>query len=158
MKFSSAISRIGKPVNASEALLNRTSKWIADHFGVSRRTAQRWKAGTQQPSEKGGRKEQVMGSPDADTRRAVAAKALREAQTLHIGNVSVQYSSETPTKRKINKDWQVTPEMRERMDRAADHLEAGNVGAAEQEMNAAVMNRYAAEGTRGGRDATGGIA
>ena len=159
MKFRSVISNIGKPVNASEALLNRTSKWVAEHFGVSRRTAQRWKAGSQQPGKRVGGPEQVMGSADAETRRNVTAKAFREARTLHIGAVQVQGSGDRkPTTRRINKDWSVTPEMREHMNRAADHLEAGNVEAAEQEMNAAVMNRYAGEAERGGRDTTGGLA
>lgn len=159
MKFRSVISSIGKPVNPREALSNRTSAWVARHFGVSRRTAQRWKAGSQQPTERADRRGRVMDSADSGTRRKVAADALRSARTLHIGAVTVKGSGDKrDTTRRINKDWQVTPEMRERMDRAAEYLEAGNVEAAEDEMNAAVMNRYAGEEARGGRDSSGGIA
>ena len=49
MKFKSMISQLGRPLTVAEALTGRDSKWIADKFGVSRRTAQRWKKGTQQP-------------------------------------------------------------------------------------------------------------
>ena len=61
MRFTSLISQIGKPQNVVESLTNRPSKWIAQHFGVSRRTAQRWKAGSQQPGKRVGGPDKVMG-------------------------------------------------------------------------------------------------
>jgi hypothetical protein len=158
MKFSSVISSIGKPVNVSESLINRSSKWVADHFGVHLRTAQKWKAGSQQPGKRTGGPEKVMKSANADTRRDVAAKAFRDARTVHVGQVTVQGSGDKKaTKRRINKDWNVTPAMRAHLDRAADYIEAGDMTAAEREMNAVVMDRYAGEAARGGRDGSGGI-
>jgi hypothetical protein len=158
VKFQTAISTIGKPVNVSEALINRSSKWVAKKFGVSIRTAQKWKAGTQQPGKKAGGPQKVIKSADADTRRKVAANAIRNGSTVHIGSVQVQGSNDKkPTTRKIGKSWTVNAAMRERMNRAADALDRGDMAAAEREMNAAVMNRYAGESTAGGRDSSGGI-
>lgn len=159
MKFQAAISSIGKPVNVAEALVNRSSKWVAKHFGVSVRTAQRWKAGTQQPGKRAGGPGAVTKTANAETRRKVAANALRTGSTVHIGSVKVRGSGDKKaTTRKINKAWSVTPAMRERMNKAADALERGDMQAAEREMNAAVMGRYAGESQAGGRDTSGGIA
>jgi hypothetical protein len=158
VKFQSVISSLGKPVNVAEALVNRSTKWIAKQFDVSIRTAQRWKKGTQQPGKGVGGPGEVMKTANADTRRKVAANAIRNGTTVHVGAVSVQGSSDKkPTTRKINKAWQVTPAMRERMDRAADALERGDMATAEREMNAAVMDRYAGERQAGGRDSSGGL-
>jgi len=89
MKFSRMISQVGKPQSVAEAVVNRSTKWIAERFGVSRRTAQRWKKGTQQPSEKEGRRERVEKSANKETRQAVAAQALRSAQAVNAGRVGV---------------------------------------------------------------------
>ena len=158
MKFQTAISSIGKPRNVAESLINRSSKWVADHFGVSVRTAQRWKKGTQQPSKRVGGPERVTKSANADTRRKVAANTLRTGTTVHVGSVQVQGSGDKkPGTRKINEAWQVTPAMRAGMDRAADALDRGDLATAEQEMSAVVMNRYAGDSSGGGRDSSGGI-
>ncbi len=141
MRFRQIISQIGKPVSPREALSNRTSKWVADKFGVSRRTAQRWKKGTQQPSDRLSRKGKVMDSADAETRRKVAADALRGAQAVDAGTVRVRYPGGRgdQTKRKVG----VVPldeQARERMQEAADALERGDVERAEGLVSDAVLN------------------
>lgn len=141
MKFGRMISQIGKPQSASEAVINRTSKWIAQHFGVSRRTAQRWKAGTQQPTDRGGRRESVIKSANKETRQAVAAQALRNAQAINAGRVGVRYPGGrvgAGGKRNLGVV-QLDPASRELMQRAAEQLEMGNEEAAEQLVSQAIL-------------------
>jgi hypothetical protein len=145
MRFTSLVSQIGKPQNVAEALVNRTSKWIADHFGVSRRTAQRWKAGSQQPGKRVGGPEQVAKSANAETRRTVAASALRGATAVNVGRIEVVDKSPRkgarPGKQYRNVGVvQLDPEARERMNEAAEAIEAGDTERAERLMSEAVLN------------------
>jgi len=145
MKFKSLVSQIGKPVNVSESLIGRSSRWVADKFGVSMRTAQRWKKGTQLPSERGDRRGRVMGSADADTRRKVAAKALREARAVHVGRIEVVDKSPKGKGKKPGRNFrnvgtvQLDERSRDRMAEAADALEAGDTERAERLMSEAVL-------------------
>jgi hypothetical protein len=145
VKFRSLISQVGKPLSTSEALINRSSKWVAQHFGVSRRTAQRWKAGTQQPGKGVGGPRKVMDSADADTRRKNAADAMRNAQAVHVGRVPVVDKSPRGKGPKPGKNFrnvgtvQLDPASRERMSRAADALERGDTERAEQLMSETVL-------------------
>lgn len=145
MKFRSLISQVGKPVNVSEALVNRSSKWVAQHFGVSMRTAQRWRKGTQQPSKRAGGPEKVIKSADSETRQKVAADAMRSAQAVHVGRVAVVDKSPRGKGPKQGKNFrnvgtvQLDPASRERMNEAADALEAGDTERAEQLMSEAVL-------------------
>jgi len=145
MKFTSLISQIGKPQNVAESLVNRTSRWIADHFGVSRRTAQRWKAGTQQPGKGVGGPSRVEKSANAETRRTLAVSALRGATAINVGRIAVVDKS--PKKgRKAGETYrnvgvvQLDPASRERVDEAANALAAGDTERAEQLMSTAVLN------------------
>jgi hypothetical protein len=141
MRFRSLISQIGKPVDASEALANRTSKWVAKHFGVSRRTAQRWKAGTQQPGKRVGGSERVMDSANSGTRRKVAADALRGASAVNAGRVSVRYPGGRAGGKTRNLGVvQLDERARERMAEAADALESGDLDRAERLVSDAVLN------------------
>lgn len=147
MKFDSLVSQTGKPLSPSEAVANRPTKWIAERFGVSRRTAQRWKAGTQQPADRGGRRERVMKSADADTRRKVAADAFRGASLANVGRIAVVDKS--PRKgAKPGRNFrnvgavQLNEHSRELMDRAAQALEDGDARRAESLMSDAVMHSY----------------
>lgn len=148
MKFRSLVSQIGKPVNVSESLINRSSKWISGHFGVSRRTAQRWKAGTQQPGKRVGGADRVMDSANADTRRKVAADAMRNAQAANVGRVAVVDKSPRGKGPKRGKNYRnlkvvnFSDRERERMNQAADALENGDTDRAEQLMNEAIMSAY----------------
>ncbi len=145
MKFTSLISQIGKPQNVAESLANRTSKWIAEHFGVSRRTAQRWKAGSQQPGKRVGGPEKVMGSASAETRRTVAASALRGATAVNVGRVEVVDKSPRGKGPRPGRNFrnvgvvQLDPASRNRMNEAAEALEAGDTQRAEQLMSEAVL-------------------
>lgn len=147
MKFSSLISRVGKPVNVAESLANRTSRWVASHFGVSMRTAQRWKKGTQQPSQRVGGPDRIMKSADADTRRKVAADAVRNAQAVHVGRVEVMDKSPKkgakPGRNYRNlKTVTLNARSREIMDQAADALERGDTNRAEELTSEAIMHSY----------------
>src|SRR5690242_5438012 len=145
MKFGSLISQIGKPQNVAEALVNRSSKWIADHFGVSRRTAQRWKAGSQQPGKRVGGPERVVKSANVETRRTVAASALRGASAVNVGRVEVVDKSPRGKGPKPGKNFrnvgvvQLDQRGRERMNEAAEALEAGDTERAERLMSEAVL-------------------
>jgi len=146
VKFKSLISGIGKPVNASEALTGRTSRWIASKFGVSMRTAQRWKKGTQQPTDRGDRREKVMKSADADTRRKVAADALRNANAVNIGRVQVvDKSPRGKGKARKRNEYrnvgvvQIEGTSREKMQEAASALESGDTERAERLMSEAIL-------------------
>lgn len=157
MRFTSLVSQIGKPQNVAEALTNRTSKWIAEHFGVSRRTAQRWKAGSQQPGKRVGGPGQVEKSANAETRRKVAANALRGATAINVGRIAVVDKSPRGKGPKPGKNYrnvgvvQLDPAARERMNEAAEALEAGDTERAEQLMSEAVLNT-ADYNTRGALD------
>lgn len=145
MKFRSMISQIGKPVNTAEALAGRSSRWIANKFGVSMRTAQRWRKGTQQPTERGDRREKVMKSAD---RRKVAAQALREARAVNVGKVGVESDTGRVSARTGTRNVgivQLDDRARERMEEAADALDAGDVERAEKLVSDAILNT-------GGRD------
>lgn len=139
MKFPRIISQIGKPQNAAEAVVNRSTKWIAQHFGVSRRTAQRWKAGTQQPTDRGGRRESVIKSANKETRQANAANALRNAQAINAGRVGVVDKSGGKKSKRNLGVVQLDPAARALMQQAAEQLEAGNEDEAERLMSQAIL-------------------
>lgn len=144
MKFNSLISQIGKPVNTSEALLGRSSRWIASKFGVSMRTAQRWRKGTQAPKPE--RAEKVMKSADAEQRRKVAAEALRSTQAIQAGRVLVVDKSPRGKGKKARANYRpigvirVDPVTRARLDHAADLLERGEMREAEAAMKDAILH------------------
>jgi len=145
MKFKSMISQIGKPVNATEALAGRSSRWIANKFGVSMRTAQRWRKGTQQPTERGNRRNAVMKSAD---RKKVAAQALRDTRAVNAGKVGVKSDTGRAKARTGTRTVglvQLDERARERMQEAADALEAGDLERAQELVSDAVLNT-------GGRD------
>lgn len=147
MRFRSLVSQIGKPVNPAEALGNRSSKWIARHFGISRRQAQRYKAGQaslDRPQDRA-RRDQVMGSADSDTRRKVAADALRGARAVHVGRVEVVDKSPKGKAKRPGRNFrnvgtvQLDERSRERMNAAADALESGDTEHAERLLSEAVL-------------------
>jgi len=133
------ISQVGKPQSVAEAVVNRSTKWIAERFGVSRRTAQRWKKGTQQPSEKEGRRERVEKSANKETRQAVAAQALRSAQAVNAGRVGVVDKSGGKTSKRNLGVVQLDQGARDIMRQAAEQLEAGNEAEAERLVSQAIL-------------------
>jgi hypothetical protein len=145
MKFRSMISQVGKPVDATEALEGRSSRWVANRFGVSMRTAQRWRKGTQEPSAREGRRDQVMASA---SRAKVAANAIRNARAVSAGKVGVKSDTGRAGARTGTRNVgfvELDSGARERMDEAADMLDAGDYEGAQQLMSDAVLNT-------GGRD------
>ena len=147
MRFRSLVSQIGKPLTPAEALSNRSTKWIAQHFGISRRQAERRKYGhstLDRPQDRA-KRERVMESADADTRRKVAADALREAQAVHVGRIEVVDKSPKGKAKRPRRNFrnvgtvQLDPASRERMNAAADALESGDTERAERLMSEAVL-------------------
>ncbi len=148
MRFTNLISQIGKPQNVAEALTNRTSKWIAQHFGVSRRTAQRWKAGSQQPGKRVGGPEQVEKSANAETRRKVAAQAMRGATAVNVGRIEVVDKSPRGKGPRPGKNYrnvgvvQLDTASQALMNEAAEAIEDGDTERAEELMSEAVLHSY----------------
>jgi hypothetical protein len=135
------ISQLGKPTTISEALTGRSSKWIADKFGVSRRTAQRWLKGTQQP--KPDRRAAVLKSVDAKQRRKIAAEAIREARAVNAGRVAVKADTGRAAAREGTRNVglvQLDSTAQARMGEAARALESGQLGRAEELFSNAVLN------------------
>jgi hypothetical protein len=135
------ISQLGRPVTIAEALTGRDTKWIADKFGVSRRTAQRWKKGTQQP--KPDRRPAVIKSVDAKQRRKIAAEAIREVRAVNAGRVAVKSDTgkyaATESTRNVGLV-QLDESARDRMRQAADALDRNEVDQAEALFSDAVLN------------------
>lgn len=146
MKFRTLVSQIGKPRTVSEALADRSTKDIAAKFGVSLRTAQRWKAGTQQPSKRAGGPSGVLAKLDTPAaRRKVAANAVRNAQAAHIGRTPVVDKSpkgKTAKPSRRNVGTVSFDRQQDRLNRAADAIERGDFTRAEAEMSDAIMSAY----------------
>lgn len=148
MKFKTLVSQIGKPVSVQESLINRSTKWIAQHFGVSLRQAQRYKSGRatlDRPQDRA-KRERVMGSADAETRRKVAASSIRDARAVNVGRVRLRYGDPGQRGRVGGGDRrnlgvvQLNDAQREKMAQAADALEAGDTERAEYLMNEAILD------------------
>jgi hypothetical protein len=156
MKFTSLISQIGKPQNVAEALVNRSTKWIAEHFGVTQRTAQKWKSGKgrkqadgtykpQAPGKEVGGPERVKKSASAETRRMLATQAMRAATAINVGRIAVKDVSPKKGKPRQGVEYrnvgvvQLDPESRARIDEAARALDSGDTVRAEQLMSTAIL-------------------
>ncbi|WP_345572141.1 MULTISPECIES: helix-turn-helix transcriptional regulator [Actinomycetes] len=64
----------------------KASSWLADKLGVSRRTAQRYLAGTQNPSK---RTRQRIPNVERSVRRKVAAGKISRVRSMNVGRVVV---------------------------------------------------------------------
>jgi hypothetical protein len=111
-----------------------TSRWLANQFGVSMRTAQKYLAGTQSP---------VYRKPDRATKIAAlaASSRLRAARRIHVGRVSVEYDGKAAGGRRID-TMQVDDDMRAGLASVADLLDAGDLDAAGGALSDAVLNGY----------------
>jgi hypothetical protein len=146
VKFKTLVSQIGKPLSVAEALADRDTKSIAAQFGISRRTAQKWKAGTQQPDKKKqGGATGVLKKLDTPTnRRKIAATVVRNAQGAAVGRIAVVDKSPRGKKAKtgfrnvgtvdFNND-----RSRDRLNDAADAIERRDYDRAEQLFGEAVL-------------------
>jgi TolA-binding protein len=158
MRFKTLVSQIGKPRTVAEVLDGRTTKDIAKQFGVSIRTAQRWKAGTQQPSKKLGGPSAVIKKLDTpNNRRKNAANAIRNAQAASVGRIPLTDKSprgKTAPKATFRNVGVVnfgSPATRAKLNAAADALERKDYGRAEQLLSEAVL-------TTPGKDYGGALA
>lgn len=89
MNGRSVFRSLGRAVDAREAIESLvaehgrgTTRWIAEQLGVSQRTVQRWRKGTQSPRNTAGV------ARLADPNR-VRVNALRNARAVSVGSVSV---------------------------------------------------------------------
>jgi hypothetical protein len=140
MKFGQLVSRnLGKPVSVAEALIGRSTKWIADKFGVSDTTARRWRRGTQQPRDDD-RRNSALKSPDKDTRRHIAANAMRGASAINVGKIGVDADTGRGKGQRRLGIVQLGAEGRERMARAAEALENGDEALAAQLQSDAILH------------------
>lgn len=147
MRFKTLVSQIGKPISVSEALAGRSTKDIVKQFGVSSRTAQRWRAGTQQPSKKQGGPAGVLKRLDTPAnRRKIAANAIRNAQAASVGRVQVVDKSPRgkgakmkPSFRNVGTVEFGDARSRDRLSAAADAIERRDYDRAEQLFGEAVL-------------------
>lgn len=158
-KFRQVVSKIGRPATLREAMDEyraehgrHASRVLADRFGVSQRTAQRWLKGEQRPGGKSG----TARAAEAEQRitRAVdrnrsAARHVRGAQTVHVGTVFLRVSKDYGP-RNVG-DLRVTPDMRAELDRVADLIEAGELDAADRAMQGVILTGYFGKGNVGSR-------
>jgi hypothetical protein len=140
VKFAQLIGRnIGKPVSMAEALTGRTTRWIVEKFGVSDSTARRWRRGAQQTRDPG-KRDAVMGSSDRDTRRKIAANAMRGATGMSVGKIGVDADTGRATGSRRLGTIQLGREGTEKMELAADALERGDMAEAERLMSDAILH------------------
>lgn len=117
-----------RPVSATEAARSHiathgrgTSRWLAQRYRVSQRTAQRWLAGTQRPRNPAA---MIAGADTAQVR----INALRQIQIARLGRVSVWEKS---PRRRSSRDF---GELAVDMSPVADLLAAGGSEAEADEM------------------------
>ncbi len=145
MKFKTLVSQIGKPRTVAEALADRDTKAIAAQFGVSRRTAQKWKAGSQQPSKKQGGPAGVLKRLDTpNNRRKNAANVIRNAQGASVGRIAVVDKSPRGKKAKAGFRNVGTIDFgnarsRDKLNAAADAIERRDYDLAEQLFGDAIL-------------------
>lgn len=160
-KFWNIIGKVGKPASVREAMDDyraehgrHASRALADRFGVSQRTAQRWLKGEQRPGGKAGTapaREAERKITRSVNRPRAAARHIRGAQTIHVGTVYLRASSKSGP-RNVG-DLRVTPDMRAELDRVADLIEAGDLDAADRAMQGVILTGYFRTSNVGGRKA-----
>lgn len=146
MRFKTLVSQIGKPRSVSEALTGRSTKDIAKQFGVTVRTAQKWKAGSQQPGKRVGGPSAVIKKMDTPAnRRKIAANAIRNAHAASVGRIKVIDKSprgkgpQKPSFRNIGTVNFSDQRSREKLNAAADAIERRDYDRAEQLFSEAVL-------------------
>lgn len=126
----------------------QASQWLADKLGVSRRTAQRYLAGTQRPSK---RTRQRLPNVERSVRRKVAAGKISRVSRISVGRVAVINLSAG--------DYDGTRDIgnvsipADVMQEIADLYANGQDQEAEDLLNQAIVNIYAGEDPRD----TGGL-
>lgn len=133
-----------QPAHAQAALRavhgRGASRWLADHAGISPRTARRWMS----PGYPRGRAAAIVEAALAANTAAAAGARIRGATHILIdGPVEVYYDGEPQGQRNIG-DLQVTPAMAAYLDRCATDLASGKLEAAAEAFSNAVLNGYEA--------------
>ncbi|MFI5497355.1 hypothetical protein [Actinoplanes sp. NPDC051859] len=128
----------------------RASRELADKFGVSMRTAQKWLKGDQAPAST--RSEQVRRGAEHGR---LAADSLRNAQALTIGDIEVEYDGKPQGKRKVG-TVHVDGNLRTALDEVADLIEMGSLDEAEQLYSDAILGAYSGQRAKDDRRILGG--
>jgi hypothetical protein len=118
-----------------------SSRYLADTYGVSMRTAQRWLAGTQAPAES--RRSQVESDPSAQ--RASTAQRIRSASAVNVGVAAVVSKSSGKADGSRNVGLRIADgRMHRDLERAANLYESGDDERAEEAFSDAIMRSYGA--------------
>lgn len=128
-------------IKAAMTARGQASRYLADRYGVSRRTAQKWLKGDQAPAVRGGTRGKVQGDRNASLK--IAADKMRNARGLAVGKVQViDKSKGNPAGNRNVGVVAVDPQMRQELATAAELLEAGMVEQAQQIVSDAIMGGY----------------
>lgn len=148
--FVEAMRDLGRPQDWRETVLafrdeygSGASRELAQRFGRSVRTAQKWLKGTQAP---GRAIVDAVRDAGGEHWRHVAARALRNAQTLSVGRVEVvvKSSSKRDGTRPIGV-LDVDEELDEALDEVAEALEDEDDQEAESLFSAAMLGSYSSQ-------------
>lgn len=159
MNFRELIDKTGRPGDWREAMTEiradhgrGASRWLADQFDVSMRTAQRWLKGEQHPGGREGTRPGAGGEQKViravDTSKS-AARHLRTATRIEIPEMDMTTSAGTG-KRKPG-GYPVTGPVQSRLDRIADAVERGDTAGAEKMFSDLTLELYFGKGNVGGR-------
>lgn len=159
MNFRELMDKSGKPVDWRDAMTEiradhgrGASRWLADQFDVSMRTAQRWLKGEQHPGgregTRGGKSAEQRMIGAVDTNRS-AARYLRTATRIEIPEMDMTTSAGTG-KRKPG-GYPVTGAVQSRLNGIADAMERGDAAGAEKMFSDLTLELYFGKGNVGGR-------
>lgn len=159
IEFGELMTRVGTPGNWREAIADVRAehgrgarRWLAAEFGVHPDTAGRWLSGKQAPGGRAGTRKardlqaRIVG---AVAPHRAAARYIRTATRLDIGEIDLDASSYGGTRNVGGFD--VTPRMRDQLDRVADALERGNTQDAAGRFGDLVLDAYFSKGNVGAR-------
>jgi len=114
------------------------AKWLADHEGISRRTARRWMS-AKAPASRGSNIITAAGVLAGAT--GLAAQVLRTATGIDVGTVEVEYDGESQGTRSVGYN-DVSDDMLGYLDTAARDLENHDLESAADAFSSAVMHGY----------------
>lgn len=146
MEFRDLIAELGRTRDTGIALAairaehgRGASRWIAETFGVHRRTAQKYLKGDLNPGRAGSARRAaiIAGASPA----FIAAQRLRRARRLIVGDVKVRYGERDEGSRTIG-NLDVDDELAEKLTETADLLEEGDLEGAEDALSTGILDSY----------------
>ena len=142
MEFGDLVRGVGSrhrdDVTAGSVVRGMSNNAITRTFGVSRETARRWRAGTQQPSAANVRKIREEAPPEI-----IAAAVLRSTRRVAAGRQRIRYDGSPDGSRDIG-----TVSGDSFFGDVADALNEGDLDQAEQLMSDGILGEYGKRGSR----------